>query len=276
MKRLFLAVLASCMAICSYAQNMQWSVIPMDGSRTGVTAPTADNVKEALGTVKGCRYVAPNGKVFRRGSTRKVAKLMIDAQDEMAFVKEVVGYAPKAMIKRKPECELSNWSADILRAAVEKEFGRPVDIALTNFGGIRVDMPQGDVLLDDLLSMFPFNNYLTYVAIHGRDVRRLFEIIAGKGMEAVSGVEVTIKGRQLVDLKVGGQPVEDDKIYGLATIDYLLNGGDDIFAKNNAEEVLISDKIVYDGIIEHVRELKAQGRYIEAEIDGRVKVLPQD
>lgn len=275
MKKLFLAFLALGVAASASAQKLEWSTVPMDGSRTGVTAPNADNVKEALGTVKGSRYIAPNGRIYRKGSARKVAKLMIDSQEDMAFVKEVVGFAPQAMVKRKPECELSNWSADILKAAVEKEFGRPVDIALTNFGGIRVDMPQGDVLLDDILSMFPFNNYLTYVAIHGRDVRRLFEIIAGKGMEAVSGVEVTIQGRKLVDLKVGGQPVDDDKIYGLATIDYLLNGGDDIFAKNNAEEVLISDKIVYDGIIEHVREIKAQGKFIEAKVDGRVKVLPQ-
>ena len=55
-----------------------------------------------------------------------------------------------------PESALSNWFVDILMAKVEKLSGKKVDIGIANFGGIRVDMPQGDIILDDMLSMFPF------------------------------------------------------------------------------------------------------------------------
>lgn len=266
------ALLAVSVAV--QAQNLVWETVLMDGSRTGVTIPTVDNVPEAMGTVGCCSYTAPNGRVFRRGSTRKVARLMLDAQPAMAYVKEVVGHSPKAMHKHRPESELSNWFVDAMMLKTAEITGKHVDLGLANFGGIRTDMPEGDVLLDDIMSMFPFRNHICYVGLKGSEVRHMFEQMASRGgMQVVGGVEVTVKDRELAELKIGGEPVDDERIYGLATIDFLLNGGDNLFAARNAVELITTDVLIFDAIIDYVRELKAAGKEIEYHTDGRVKIL---
>ena len=94
--------------------SYDWKSVEMNGTRTRVTFANADNVKEAMGEVKGRKYFAPDGRVFKKGSTRAAVKVMIDAQAKMADVKQVIAYAPEAMIKHAPECALSDWFIDLL------------------------------------------------------------------------------------------------------------------------------------------------------------------
>ena len=81
-----------------------WKAAKIDGHRTGVTAPSKDNVKTAIGTVEKGVYTAPNGRVFKKGATPAVARLMIDAQPAMAPVKEVLGYSEQEMKRYRPQC----------------------------------------------------------------------------------------------------------------------------------------------------------------------------
>ena len=274
MKRLFVALALACiLAPTLSAQEIRWKKVPVQGELTGVTAPTATNVPEALGSVKGKTYTAPSGRKFRGGATAAAARLMLDAQAPMAKVKEVVGYCPRPMNEKKPESSLSNFLVDALMAKTASLTGRKVDIGLMNFGGIRIDMPVGDVTVDDIMSMVPFRNHLVYVALKGSDVKRLFEDMARDHIQVVGGVEVTVGKHQLIDLKVGGEPVDDDKVYGLATIDFLLDGGDRIFAARNALELIQTDVLIYDMVLEHVRNLTAEGKPVEYHTDGRVKKI---
>ena len=53
----------------------------MDGSRTGTASPSKENVAETVGTLKGGKYIAPNGKTYRKRSTvGKTARIVLDAQ----------------------------------------------------------------------------------------------------------------------------------------------------------------------------------------------------
>ena len=274
MKRLFVALALACiLAPTLSAQEIRWKKVPVQGELTGVTAPTATNVPEALGSVKGKTYTAPSGRKFRGGATAAAARLMLDAQAPMAKVKEVVGYCPRPMNEKKPESSLSNFLVDALMAKTASLTGRKVDIGLMNFGGIRIDMPVGDVTVDDIMSMVPFRNHLVYVALKGSDVKRLFEDMARDHIQVVGGVEVTVGKHQIIDLKVGGEPVDDDKVYGLATIDFLLDGGDRIFAARNALELIQTDVLIYDMVLEHIRNLTSEGKPIEYHTDGRVKKI---
>lgn len=257
----------------SSAWEFRWKKIPIDGSLTGVTAPTADNVEQAVGHFEVRTYVAPNGRRFRKGATVQAARLMLDAQPVMAPVKEVIGYSTQLMTRYRPECPLSDWLADELVRAASEYFDRKVDIGLTNFGGIRVDMPQGAVTVDDIMSMFPFKNHICYVSLKGSDVRALFEQISARAVQVVSGVRMVVENGKLKSIEVGGEPLDDDRIYGLATIDFLLNGGDNIFAARNAVELLQSDILVYDMVRSYVERLTAEGKNIEYHTDGRVTVL---
>ena len=155
MKRIVILLIASSLAVLpAGAFGFKWKSIPVDASRTGVTCPSADNVEEAMGRMKGRAYVAPNGRRFKgRTATAKAARLMLAAQPEMATVKEVVGFCPTGLERGGTENVLGDWAVDCMMAAAEKEFGKKIDIGVLNHGGIRINMPEGDVLMDDLMSM---------------------------------------------------------------------------------------------------------------------------
>lgn len=223
--------------------------------------------------MKGKTYIAPDGRKFKSGVTPKVASLLIDSQKEMAQVKQVIAYAPQAMIRRAPECELSDWFIDELMRAAEEKTGRKVDFGITNFGGIRVDMPQGDILLDDILSMFPFKNNLCYLELKGRDIRAILEQLAAGQWQCVGGARCVVKDGKLVSAEIGGEPIDDDRVYGVATISFLLDGGDGISVAKNALRLDILDEYIIDVMLPYVESLTAQGKYVEYKTDGRIQYL---
>ena len=268
--RLLLLTLCLSAAALS-AQDYDWKADVMDGSRTGCTTPSKDNVSETLGHFEKGKYVAPNGRVFpRKSSVARTAKALLDAQPSMAAVKEVVGYSPKAMEKDYPESELSNWFIDILMKKVEALAGRKVSVGVGNFGGIRIDMPQGDVTLDDLMSMFPFKNQLVYVVHRGSTIKAMLDQMAATRFQVLGGVRVVAEDGKIVSAEIDGQPIEDDKLYGVATNSFLLHGGDGLELAKDAVSLDLYDVDVIDIVLEHVKEETAAGRPITSEVDGRV------
>ncbi len=269
---LFLCALAWVGGISASGQVYEWRHVVMDGSRTGCTAPSKDNVDEAVGTFRGCRYVAPNGKTYgKRSIVGKTARVVMDAQPAMARVKDIIGYSTEAMEASYPESALSNWFVDIIMARTEKLAGKKVDVGITNFGGIRIDMPQGDIILDDMLSMFPFKNQLVYVEHTGKQIRTILESMAAGRFQVLGGVRVVAEGGKLVSAEIGGEPIDDEKVYGLATISFLLDGGDGLTLEQNAVSVTrFENEDIIDAVLEHVYAETAAGRPIEYKADGRV------
>ncbi|MCR5519356.1 MAG: 5'-nucleotidase C-terminal domain-containing protein [Bacteroidales bacterium] len=268
-------LLSAVLLLCSCSHSFKWEKFSMDGHRTAVTVPNATNVAEALGSVSDGVYTAPNGKVFKEGATPKVASLLIDVQPAMARLKEVVAYAPEALIKNRPESTLSNFIVDRLFAdvaALVEPGGRKVDVAITNMGGIRVDLAAGDILLDDLVSMLPFRNYLCYVQIPGTELRHAFEYMAESGVQCISGARIVVKDKKLVSAEVGGEALDDERLYGVATIDFLLDGGDGFKLARGAKDYMMTDIKIGDAILADVRALTAEGKPLEYFTDGRVLI----
>lgn len=274
MKKLAVIVAVALAALQAQAQEYRWKHSLMDGSRTGCEAPAKDNADEALGTFKGGRYIAPNGKTYRKNSiVGRTARIVKDAQPAMARVKDVIGYSTNAMDVSYPESALSDWFVDIVMAKTEKLAGKKVDIGIVNFGGIRIDMPQGDIILDDMLSMFPFKNQLVYVEHTGKQIRTILEKMAADRFQVLGGVRVVAEGGKLLSAEIGGEPIDDEKVYGLATITFLLEGGDGLTLAENALSVTaFEDEDIIDAVLEFVYAETAAGRPIEYQTDGRVVI----
>lgn len=126
---------------------------------------------------------------------------------------------------------------DLVADALKWKAGRlqmKVDFGLTNSGGIRAALPAGELTKGDVLGVLPFNNVLEVIALKGKDVRKLFGFIAavpeGNGAFAQVSQEVKVvynrKAKQLEFLSIHGQPVEDEKMYYMATCDYVAAGKD--------------------------------------------------
>lgn len=253
----------------------QWKDISVDASRTGVKPTNATNAKQALGYVdEEKNYYAPSGKVFEaQSSTAQLAEILIDAQPGLLHLKQVVAYAPKAMDVDYPQSELTNFAVDCIMAKVESLTGLKVDVGITNFGGVRCNIPQGDVALDDVVSMFPFKNYLVYIQVDGKRLKQIIERMASRKVEILGGVELVVENKKIKSLTVGGKPIEEDKLYGIASIDFLLKGGDKLNLEVDAKQIIHTDVLIRECFLEKVLELSAKGLPLEYHLDNRVRVI---
>lgn len=274
MGRILYVIVALMVTTALSAQDYTWRHVPVDGSRTGCASPSKDNVAEALGSFKGGKYIAPDGKVYKKNSAvAKTARVVLDAQPEMARVKDVIGYSTEAMVVSYPESALSNWFVDLLMSKVADLSGKKVDVGVGNFGGIRTDMPEGDIILDDMLSMFPFKNQLVYLEHSGKQIRKILEEMAAGRFQVLGGVRVVAEDGKLVSVEIGGEPLDDDRIYGMATISFLLAGGDGLSLADNAlSKTVFEDVDIIDAVLEYVYAQTAAGKPIEYKADGRVVV----
>ena len=250
MKRLFGLILILC-SVSLAAQDYSWESVDMDGSR---------------------RAALEKGeiKLKKNSAAAKTIALVEAAQPAMARVKEVIGYSTEALSKSYPESKLSNWTVDTIMEKVASLSGKKVDVGFANFGGIRVDMPKGDILLDDILSMFPFKNNLVYIEHKGSTLRGIFEWMASTRVQPIGGVEMVVQDGKLESLLIGGEPLDDDKVYVVATNSFLLNGGDGFFLAKDAVDMKIYDELVLDAMLESIRKFTAQGRPFGYKLDSRV------
>ena len=205
------------------------------------------------------------------------ATLVIEKYDaQVAPLQEIVGYSEAEYDKYRPESPLSNFAADVVRAVAEKKTGEKVDVSLMNFGGIRTSLPKGAVRVYDIYSIFPFDNYLVTFDIKGSDLRRFLErMIERRRVEALSGVEMVITGNKADKLLVGGAPIDDQRVYKFATINFLMDGGDGVVLSDVAFNIKETDMWVRDVIVEYLKAQMARGEKIDLKTDGRVKYLDQ-
>ena len=246
-------------------QQIQWHVVAMDGHRAQAQPLTLDNVNEALDKYEGT-------------AIEPVAQIIKDAQPKLAPLKVVLGHSDAMYLNLRtdPDLPLGNLFVDALRAYGERYFKHPMDFAITNFGGIRVPLPEGPVTMEDVSSMFPFKNYVCYVKMKGSSLQTLLEQLAGtKAFQPVSGVRVKVKNHKLESALVGGEPIDPERIYHVITIDFLLDGGDKINIGALAQEVKLSKVLLKDVMMDYVTGCEARGEIITAKADGRV-IMEED
>jgi 5'-nucleotidase len=160
-----------------------------------------------------------------------------------------------------------------LTAAFPKEYGlespegnlftdlmmqaRPdVDVAMTNGGGLRADLPAGELTFGGLYEAMPFDNRFAIVTMAGVHLRRLVtnNLGSSSGVFSWSGISVQArcKGDELeVVLKDRkGKVIADDRTLTLATSDFLASGGDGAIGRLGLPEgsVEVTDVVIRDAI----------------------------
>lgn len=278
LRKILLAALLPAVLACSSpapksSPTITWETSRIDGSRTGVSHLTARNtVETAFGTFsEDGVYTSPNGKTFKDNEVSRCARILMDAQSAISDKKKVIGTTEAAMPIYEPQCELSNMYIDALMKRVSDLTGKKVDVGITNFGGIRIELAKGDVMVEEIEAMFPFNNTLVYVPIRGRDLKVVLDSMAVRKWEVVGGVKARVKDKKVVSATVGGAPIADDKVYGVATISFLLNNGDGIsLAPLSVGEYIDTHERIDTCMLRYVRGLTAAGKKISYHTDDRI------
>ncbi len=188
----------------------------------------------------------------------------------------VVGRSTHYMKAQRPEGDLSNLLSDILVWAA-KDYGEKPDFGMYNMGGVRADLPKGDITYGDVLDIAPFENKISFGTLTGADVLELFGQIAKVGGEGVSSsVRLVIsKDNRLLSATINGESIDPARNYRLTTIDYLLGGTDKLEALKKCTNVNAPKEASNNTryiIVNYFRELQKQGKEVDAKIEGRVVV----
>ncbi len=177
---------------------------------------------------------------------------------------------------RTGEAAIGNLIADAMRTSSK------ADVALMNAGGIRAAKvyPAGSTLTRrDVLAELPFGNRVVTLEVSGRDLKRALENglsalpdNAGRFLQ-VSGLTLEgalsrPAGSRVTAVRVGGAPLDENKIYRVATNDYLSRGGDDFTMFRDAPRVLPDgdSPLLINEVMAYVRRLGT----LRTGVEGRV------
>lgn len=176
-------------------------------------------------------------------------------------------------IVRNAETNAGDFCADAFR------FVTGAEIAIVNGGGVRCDVPKGDLTYGDIISLHPFANMVSVVEVSGQQILDALEHGArylpeeNGGFLQVSGmtyeIDMNVPSSVKLDenglfigvggeyrvknVRIDGKPLDVEKNYVLAAIDYLLkNGGDGFTMFQDAK--MINESFILDSeiLIEYI------------------------
>lgn len=192
-----------------------------------------------------------------------------------ATMGKVVGQAAVDLYRGKPEAPLNNFVADLMLKRASRELGAPVDAAITNVGGLRVNIPAGPITLGKIYEVMPFENELVVLKLSGLQMYTLARQIGEVHGECIAGMTLEFSGDRLTHFTVGGKPVDNGKTYTVVTTDYLsAPGRKRLSVLGSVPRRFIGVKL-RDAILDEVESLQKQGKPVTARIEGRI-VFHQD
>ena len=204
--------------------------------------------------IPGKSYINPDGKAADYGTYQFIQSIENQYNETL---KTVLGTTPYELtvndpatgnrIIRNAETNLGDLTADAYRA----ELG--ADIGLSNGGGIRSVIKPGNITYNDTLAVFPYGNMGCVIEATGQQIKDALEMASRNcpeesgGFLQVSGLTYTIdtsvksgvqtddKGNftgvsgayRVMDIKVGGEPIDLNKTYTVASHNYMLKQGGD-------------------------------------------------
>lgn len=193
----------------------------------------------------------------------------LDTQMNTVLVK-----SPRRLSKGLPESELGNLMADILREMGQERYGKPVDVAITNSGGIRTSFPAGNITLGNVYEVMPFDNELVAITLSGETMKKVIDYLA-LTKDPQSGLKLVIDkaSNKPLEALIGGKPLDLQRTYTLITSDYMAISSDmaPIVKTNQGYQVL--NYLMRDAIADYLRRKGQQSQELDPKKDGRTKVV---
>ena len=162
-----------------------------------------------------------------------IARKNADYQGAYPEIMEVVG-RNEVRLNRKyfDEADIGNFTADVMVEATG------ADIGFMHSGGIRKDLPAGDVRIMDILDTHPFVDNITIMRMNGAQLRLALEHSFSqlRGLLQMSGVSARYDtsrpiGQRIVSVTRNGAEIRDSDVFEVAVSGIIARGGDhyDVF-----------------------------------------------
>lgn len=170
-----------------------------------------------------------------------------------------------------PESTLGNLIADLLleRAVTEMADSIIPDFCLINIGGLRVDLPKGDITVSKVFELMPFENELDIIKLSPKKMQGMLVYLKAKGGQPISGMELKITSDGY-ECSINGEPLNESQPYYVATSDYLADGGDKMDFFKNPEARIKTGVKIRDAIMDHFRIVGLSGNELESKLDRRL------
>jgi len=143
---------------------------------------------------------------------------------------QVIGQADAVFVGAREQVRTNETNLGNLIALAQMERVQ-ADLGIMNSGGIRDDMPAGDITYKDVLTVQPFSNTVAYVDLTGAELMPYLQVAANKeagsgAFAQFAGTTITMNGNSIESATVAGKLVEASKTYRLAINAYMASGGD--------------------------------------------------
>jgi 2',3'-cyclic-nucleotide 2'-phosphodiesterase (5'-nucleotidase family) len=192
-------------------------------------------------------------------------------------MEKVIAFSASALQRNSNgESALGNWMCDVMREAFD------ADVALTNSGGIRDDLSQGNVTVSDMYDIMPFDNTVTLVELTGTQLKEALEtgVSTGEngkllhGIVQVSGLNFTYdpkapNGQKVRSVYVGGKPLKSNEKYLVATNSFMAGGGDGYYVFGKGSNIAETGVLIRDLLLQSAESSKR----IDAGIEGRIRAV---
>ncbi|WP_440114886.1 5'-nucleotidase C-terminal domain-containing protein [Paenibacillus sp. QZ-Y1] len=183
------------------------------------------------------------------------------------------------------EAPLGNLIADAMRQADFGDKASDADFAFMNPGGIRADLPKGDVTFADLAKIQPFGNTLVKLELTGEQVKTLLQQQWGTNADGtpntktlqISGLKYTTDFNKPIAERItslsleDGTPIDSKKTYTAVVNNFMAAGGDNYKVLVDAKSSLagpIDLDVFYQYIVDTYK-----GGAIQAKNEGRITNL---
>jgi 2',3'-cyclic-nucleotide 2'-phosphodiesterase (5'-nucleotidase family) len=203
----------------------------------------------------------------------KIESIIKPYRDSMeAEMAQVLVISDTVLSKKMPESDLGNLLSEILLEKAMKYGKRKVDVAMINFGGIRIpQLPKGNVTRGMAFELMPFDNKLVLLELDGKTMQMLFDRMAGAGGVPLAGARYVIRDGKATDIIIQGAPMDMTKRYTIAISDYLANGGEKLDMLTTIPQVA-TDVLLRDIFIEGFVDINKRGEHLRSIKDGRVRM----
>ncbi len=178
----------------------------------------------------------------------------------------------RELTKEGDESTLGNFVCDALEYSANKySEGIKPDLILANRGGLRANLPEGELKVLNIFELMPFDNELVILKLKGKKLGELLEHLKEK-RHPFSGMKITGFRSPNENMIVNGVPLNDEKEYILITSDYLANGGDGLTFLQGAEHLEKFSLKIRDAIIEYCDHLTLDRKILAPHIDGKYEL----
>lgn len=172
---------------------------------------------------------------------------------------------------RMVESEMGNFVADSMRT-----YYPGVDFAFQNAGGLRADIDEGPITLEEVYAVLPFNNTLVTMDLTGAQVERVLEEGANSqyGTVQVSGLtwaydaDAPFGDRVTRVTLPDGTPIDPNATYKIATNNFMATGGDQFTTFTQGQNTTDTQTNLVDTVVRYL-ELNSP---VDPQVEGRLTV----